>query len=376
MLKNLLIAMAVLLAAMCPQSQAFSMSREELADIQVVDASDFRYWNDGAESKRLLVEYIESVTDEENPSFIPEEERVAVFDLDGTILCETDPTSYNYMMFLYRILDDPDYKPLPEHRLFAIELERAMREGRFTRELGERKSEINGAIFRGMPITEYEDYVRSFMSRPAINFTGMTRGESFYLPMLEVVSYLVNNDFSVNVVSGTERQMTRVIVEGVLEIDPHNVIGGEYEYLVSGHVGSNDLYYVFKKDSDVIVRGDALAKNVGVNKVSSIMREIGRQPVLAFGNSSGDSSMLNYTLSNNKRKSLSFCVLADDPDRELGGENKARPMADKCKKYGWIPISMRNDFKTIYGKGVSRKDNKEKMWRPEHPERGQKRSAN
>ena len=93
-----------------------------------------------------------------------------------------------------------------------------------------------------------------------------------------------------------------------------------------------------------------------MNKVSAIVREIGRQPVLAFGNSSGDSAMLNYTINGNKYKSAAFFLLCDDLERELGNLGKA----EKCRKLadenGWIPVSMRKDFVTIYGDNVTRVD--------------------
>ncbi|MBR1695430.1 MAG: haloacid dehalogenase-like hydrolase, partial [Selenomonas sp.] len=75
---------------------------------------------------------------------------------------------------------------------------------------------------------------------------------------------------------------------------------------------------------------------------------------LAFGNSSGDSSMFNYTITNNKYKALAFSLLCDDTERELGNIKKADKMRASCEKYGWIPVSMRDDFKTIYGDNVTR----------------------
>ena len=91
-----------------------------------------------------------------------------------------------------------------------------------------------------------------------------------------------------------------------------------------------------------------------MNKVSLIARQIGRQPVLAFGNSGGDTSMLNYTVQKNKYKSAAFVLLCDDLDRELGNQKKADSMAKSAKDNGWITVSMKNDFKTIYGDNVKR----------------------
>ncbi|MBQ1808723.1 MAG: haloacid dehalogenase-like hydrolase, partial [Selenomonas sp.] len=122
----------------------------------------------------------------------------------------------------------------------------------------------------------------------------------------------------------------------------------------ANHQGDkNGLDYAYKK-GDSLVRGKFVIKNLQMNKVQSIVREIGKQPVLAFGNSSGDTSMLNYTVNDNKYKSAAFFLLCDDLQRELGDSKKA----EKCKKLatenGWVSVSMRDDFKTIYGEDVKR----------------------
>ena len=92
-----------------------------------------------------------------------------------------------------------------------------------------------------------------------------------------------------------------------------------------------------------------------MNKVSAIIREIGVQPVLAFGNSSTDASMINYTIYKNKYKALGFMLRCDDLEREYGNLQKAEKMRESCDKYGWICISMRDEWKTIYGKNIKRK---------------------
>ncbi|MBQ4226246.1 MAG: hypothetical protein II664_08035, partial [Oscillospiraceae bacterium] len=89
-----------------------------------------------------------------------------------------------------------------------------------------------------------------------------------------------------------------------------------------------------------------------MNKVSVIAQEIGEQPVLSFGNSTGDSSMANYTITDNKYKSLAFMLCCDDTERENGNITKADKMYSLCEENGWIAISMKDDWKTIYGDSV------------------------
>ena len=92
-----------------------------------------------------------------------------------------------------------------------------------------------------------------------------------------------------------------------------------------------------------------------MNKVTVIAQEIGVQPVLSFGNSTGDSSMAEYVTSNNPYKSLAFMLCCDDTERENGSQEKADKMFSLCEEFDWVPISMKNDWKTIYGDGVTKK---------------------
>ena len=118
---------------------------------------------------------------------------------------------------------------------------------------------------------------------------------------------------------------------------------------------TDGLEYVFDEDDQLVLGGEFLIKNLKMNKVSVIMQEIGQQPVLSFGNSSGDASMAEYVTSNNPYKSLAFMLCCDDTERENGNVEKAQKMADSCKENGWTAISMKNDWKTIYGDNVTKK---------------------
>ena len=116
--------------------------------------------------------------------------------------------------------------------------------------------------------------------------------------------------------------------------------------------GADGLNYVFTSD-DMLVRTDKmLIKNLKMNKVTAIAKEIGKQPVLSFGNSSGDVSMHNFTIYNNKYKSEAFMLVADDEERDYGSVEKGEALKEKWKDSGFNVISMRDDFRTIYGDEV------------------------
>jgi trehalose-6-phosphate synthase len=112
---------------------------------------------------------------------------------------------------------------------------------------------------------------------------------------------------------------------------------------------------VFTDKDKVVLGGNFIIKDLKMNKVTAIVQEIGIQPVLSFGNSTGDAAMAEYTTTNNKYKSLAFMLCCDDLERENGNVEKADQMEQLCQQYGWIPVSMKNDWKTIYGEGVTRK---------------------
>ena len=108
-------------------------------------------------------------------------------------------------------------------------------------------------------------------------------------------------------------------------------------------------------DTDHLVRTDhLLVKNLKTNKVLQIAREIGRQPVLSFGNSSGDCAMHNYVICDNAYRSEAFMLIADDEVRDYGNAEKAAELREKWEQSGYNVISMANDWKTIYGDGVKK----------------------
>lgn len=328
-------------------------TRAEIAQISVnKKGTDFKYWNKDAASYQALTAYMKDVTNPKSKNFIPKEDRIAVYDMDGTFLCETAPYYFDGMLFLNRTLHDSDYKAAASDREFAQGLEKFIR----TKEPGDKlgsSAPHQAAVFEGMGYPEYTAYVRHFMETPVEGLTNLKWGEAFYLPMVETIQYLQNNDFQVYVVSGSERQLVRVLVCDILHIPENRIIGTDIEIKATHQGEADGLDYAFKK-GDSLERGKFVIKNLQMNKTAAIAREIGKQPVLAFGNSSGDTSMLNYTVNDNKYKSAAFFLLCDDLERELGDSKKA----DKCRKLaeenGWVPVSMRDDFKTIYGENVTR----------------------
>jgi hypothetical protein len=307
-------------------------------------------WNDHAPAKDSLEAFVRATTDSTSPDFIPVERRIAVFDWDGTLFLETAPTYFDWMLFEHRVLDDSTYKPSKKQ----LKAARDGREKGIFPGLSAERERMVAEAYKGMTLSEFEAYVRAFMQEPQPGFTGLKRGEAYYKPMVEVVKFLTSNGFTVYVSSGTERYTMRPVVVDGLGLPPKQIIGSDVVVVSSNQKGEDGLAYTFQNGDNLVLTGQSIIKNLQTNKVTTLASEIGYQPVLAFGNSGTDASLLNYTISNNKYRAMGFMLLCDDFEREYGDEVKYKKMRIASKKYGWIPVSMKNDWKTIYGDGVKK----------------------
>ena len=201
---------------------------------------------------------------------------------------------------------------------------------------------------------EFDSYVKDYAQQPEKGYTDLKMADAFYQPMLQVIEYLQANDFTVYVVSGTDRLITRGLCDGKINIPIGHMIGSDQSFVASNQGDEDGVKYTFTHDDKLITGGEFIIKNLKMNKVSVIEREIGKQPVLCFGNTSGDAAMANYTITNNRYKSASYLLCCDDLVRENGNLEKAEKMRKSCEENGWTAVSMKDDWKTIYGENVTR----------------------
>ena len=326
-------------------------SRQEIAAIKVNRPADFKYWADKSTVKNQIINYVKDVTNKKSKNFIPVEDRIAVFDMDGTILCETAPKSLGYMLVLDTVLENPTAKVDAVHRERAKVWRDAILSKNFTSEIENELKDYAWKVFEGLTDEEFYSRAEKFLNtNNVVGLSNLKYGESFYLPMIEIISYLNANDFTVYIITGSERRTTRAILDGVVPVQKNHVIGCDIPYKWENNNGGK--YFV--KGDRFLMSDHRNGSNTRINKIYSIKREIGKQPVLAFGNSSGDLDMLNYTISDNKYKSAAFMVLCDDYEREIGNKKLEDEMRQASQKNGWTTISMKNDFKTIYGDKVKR----------------------
>ena len=356
MKKKILAAIAAGLIAFGSFNATNAASREEIAAINVQTASDFQFWNENSPVLAKIVDFVEDTTNPFSQNYIPPEDRIATFDMDGTFYCETAPIYFQETMFLHRVLDDKNYVAPKKYLNLAKKIRpKVLAKEKLTPSESKMYFEGLTAVYEGMTIDEYRAYVRNFMQDNETGLTNLKRGEAFYLPMIEIISYLTNNGFNVYIDSACSYYTTRELVEGVIPIQSDRILGSDFG-LTSTNMGKenpHDHFYDRFKEK-IVISGAPLKDNAKTIKIFSILNQIGKKPVLAFGNSSGDSGMLEFTLQNNKYRSESFFVICDDTERELGNLERAKNDRKLAEKRGWNPISMKNDFKTIYGYNVKR----------------------
>ena len=317
----------------------------------------FTLWNEKSESIAYLKEYVEDVTNKNSKNYIPVEDRIATFDMDGTFIGELYPSYFEYNMLEYRILDDPSYKNIAPENVKEVgqNIRDFVRNGvKLPDHFDMIHAHAAAKAYSGMTLKEFDDYVKEFAKKPANGFTGMTYAESFYKPMLEIFKYLEANEFTYYVVSGSDRFICRALTESI-GIPSNRVIGMDI-VLKSSLQGDNDgVNYTMGKDEYLIRTDELIIKNLKTNKVKQIAQEIGKVPVLSFGNSSGDCAMHNYCLGNKKYKTAAFMVLADNFDDDHTDNDRAH-WDTKWKENGYHIFSMKDDFKTIYGYDVKKTD--------------------
>ena len=322
----------------------------------LIQNDHFTKWN-ACEAITALKAYVEDVTDPHSKNYIKEEDRIATFDMDGTFVGELYPTYFEYNLLEYRVLDDPTYKDkAPDDvKEAAQDIRDFVRNGKKLPDHFDMKHAYAAAkAYAGMTLAEFDAYVKAYAAKPANGFKGMTYGQSFYRPMLQIFDYLKANGFTFYVVSGSDRFICRALVESI-GISPNRVIGMDVKLRTAKQGEVTGVNYTMEKAEDLIRTDELIIKNLKANKVFQITQEIGKIPVISFGNSGGDCAMHNYCLSSPHR-SIAFMLIADDEARDHANREKALKLGDQWREAGYHVISMRDDFKTIYGEDVQKTD--------------------
>ena len=297
-------------------------------------------WNDGP-TKQAIVAFVEKVTKDGSPDFVPTEERIATFDNDGTLWCE-QPIYFQLFFAVDRVKalapQHPEWKTKePFASLLKGDLKGALAGG-------ERAMlEIIVATHAGMTTAEFEQIVKEWIATAKHPKFKRPYTECVYQPMIELLAYLRANGFKTFIVSGGGIEFMRPWTEKVYGIPPEQVVGSS----IKTKYEMRDGKPVLMRLPEMNFIDDKTGKPVGINS------HIGRRPIAAFGNSDGDQQMLQWTQAGDGAR-LMMLVHHDDAVREFayGAESKIGTFSDalmaEAKKDGWTVISMKDDWKTIF----------------------------
>ncbi|MBQ8094455.1 MAG: haloacid dehalogenase-like hydrolase [Clostridia bacterium] len=327
-----------------------------LAVSGMADAEGIKNWAADSPAMQSIVAFVTDSVDENSVGFIPVEDRIAVFDMDGTLYGERFPTYFNDWLYIQRALYDDSYEAPEELKNFAQAWEDKVLRGIPIEDFDARERELGPKLYEGLTSDEYAEVVRKFKRMDVRGFEGMTYGEAYFQPMVSLVEYLCDHDYSVYIVSATYRYAVRVMTEGVLDayIPYDRVIGTDLLYVASGDENRNSMFYELTPEDQLVIAGELFIKNQKTNKATVIQQEIGRMPVLAFGNSTGDFSMATYTLQNKKYGGRAYMLLCDDTERDYGDPDVAAAFKEKCDANGFFTVSEKDEFEILYPENVQK----------------------
>jgi phosphoserine phosphatase len=308
------------------------------ADRKKVNTSDpLSEWNEG-QSKASILTFIKTITDKTNPNFLPVPDRVAVFDMDGTILLEKP----NFVLFdfvmrrlMEQIAGNPSLKQKQPYKA-VYEKDWAY--------FGKLSLYGNDGLYSvllyaadGYTDDQFRKAVREYLNTVIDKRYNKPYNKLVYAPMVQLIRYLQDNQFEVYIVSGSDPEFTRTFCEEAASIPSQNVIGTtvltKWAKTDSGSCFTRVHKFVEPVDDED-------------GKPVNILNKIGIVPVLAVGNSTGDCQMLEY--SKTAPLSLQMIVNHDDSVREYYYE--AEKMKKLCQDNRWQEISMKNDFKVVFSK--------------------------
>lgn len=303
-------------------------------------------WNDTV-TKRAIVEFVQATTDDAKPTFVPPEARIATFDQDGTLWVE-HPMYSQVIYCLERVPSVVAEKPeLKDVEPFKTVLT-GDREAIAKLPLSELEK-VLAATLSGMSVDHFEAEVRKWIASAKDPRWRRPYTDLAYQPMKEVLGYLRDNGYKTYIVTGGGQDFVRVYSEAVYGIPPEQVVGT-----------AGGTTFGYGKDGKPFLTKEPklLLNDNNAGKPEGIHLMIGRQPIIAFGNSTGDKEMLEYTEAGNGPR-LSVLVLHDDAEREYAyGPAQGLPdtkvgtftqeLYDEAMKNGWLVISMKKDWGKIF----------------------------
>jgi phosphoglycolate phosphatase-like HAD superfamily hydrolase len=316
------------------------------ANAQAPQGRPLASWNDGP-AKQAILDFVRATTDQASPKFVPPDNRVATFDQDGTLWVE-QPMYAQVIYCLDRVPAVVAQKPaLKDREPFKTVLsgDSAAIAKLSLPEL----EEILMATLSGMSVEAFETEAQKWITSAKHPRWNRLYTELTYQPMQEVIQYMRENGFRTYIVTGGGQDFVRSYAQRIYGIPPEQVVGS---------AGSTKFGYDADGKPFLTKEPKLLLNDNDAGKPEGIHLEIGRRPYAAFGNSTGDRQMLEYTGAGDGAR-LMMLVLHDDMQREYAyGPAQGLPdtkvgtftqsLYDEAKKSGWTVISMKNDWNRIF----------------------------
>lgn len=292
-------------------------------------------WADGP-ARHAIVEFVNDVTRDGSPNYVPPAQRIATFDNDGTLWAE-QPMYTQFAFMIDQVKSaaarNPQWSGNPVYKaLAANDLKAALAQGE--KPLLDLLVQANS----GMTVDDYEKTVRQWFATAQHPTLKRPYTETVYQPQLELLKYLRAKGFKTFIVSGGTMEVMRPWTEQAYGIAPEQVVGSSQAIEYSGNelVRRPKLHFV----------DDGPGKPVG------IYMHIGQRPILAFGNSDGDLQMLQYTTAGSGRR-LGLIVHHDDGEREFAYDRRATfgkldKALDEAPRQNWVVVSMKKDWKQVF----------------------------
>ncbi len=306
-------------------------------------------WNDGA-AKTAIKEFVRATTDKSGKGYVQPEDRIATFDQDGTLWVEHP--LYSQLMYCFDRVPDlvkakPELKDVEPFKT-VISGDRAAISKLSLPDI----EKIAAYTLSGMYEDQFAAQVKDWISKAKDPRWKKPYTDLVYQPMLEVMKYLRDNGYRTYIVTGGGQDFVRVYSKQTYGVPPEQVVGtvGETEYVYDTAAGTSSMIKLPK----MLLNDDKGGKPQGIQLM------IGKRPYAAFGNTAGDQQMLEYTTTGGGAR-LGMLVLHDDATREYAyGPAQGLPdsqigtfsqeLYDLAKKRGWVVISMKKDWKTIFPK--------------------------
>lgn len=301
-------------------------------------------WNDGP-TKQAILAFVTRVTTEGGPDYVAPEERVAVFDNDGTLWCEKPlPIQAD---FLFRKLGvmaqaDPSLRDKQPWKA-VVEGDHAWLGGAIDKHYAGDDSDLNqmaGGLlqaYAGATIEEFETTAGEFLRTAQHPQLGRPYLACAYQPMVELLQLLEANGFTNYIASGGGRDFMRPVTEDLYGVPPERVIGST----VALEYQDGDEFATITHKSELDIFDDGPAKPVRV------WSRVGRRPILAGGNTNGDIALLRFA-SHPSRPSLSLLLNHDDDKREYSYQKGAEASLERAAEAGWTVVSMKNDWAAVF----------------------------